>query len=72
MTLLMRDEENVRKGMEKGIVVGEKRGIAVGESNIILKMGKSGYSAEQIAEMTGEPVFKIADILRNLSNYPKQ
>ena len=27
MTLLMRDEENVRKGMEKGIVVGEKRGM---------------------------------------------
>ena len=46
MTLLMRDEENVRKGMEKGIVVGEKRGMETGIRAMVEMCQEDGRSLD--------------------------
>ncbi len=59
MTLYMRDQENIDKGIaigeERGIAIGEERGIAIGEEKTYIKVVSSlrsdGRTAEEIAKL---------------------
>lgn len=55
MTLLMRDQENLEKGIEQGV---EREG-----ARIAVRLYKNGFTAEQIADLTGGDVQKIKEII---------
>lgn len=53
MTLLMRDQENIQKGIELGI----EQGIELGQMRILAKLAKDGkITMEQAAEEAGMDV----------------
>ena len=70
MTLLMRDQENIEKGIEQGIEKGIKQGIEKGieqgieqgKEETIIGMLREGLPMELIAKVTNYPVEKIEEI----------
>lgn len=75
MTLLMRDQENLEKGIalgieqgiERGIEQGIERGIEQGAeregTRIVVRLYWNGFTTEQIADLTGKDVQKIKEII---------
>ena len=68
------EEKKLRKaeyeaGLEAGLETGRSEGITIGKNQgielILQSIQKSGYSLEQIAEMTGRPVEEVKQILGN-------
>ncbi len=59
MTLLMRDQEN----LEKGIALGIEQGAEREGTRIVVRLYKNGFTVEQIADLTGKDVQKIKGII---------
>mgnify|MGYP004453522009 FL=1 len=64
------EEKKLRKAeYEAGLETGRSEGITIGKNQgielILQSIQKSGYSLEQIAEMTGRPVEEVKQILGN-------
>ena len=61
--------EGITIGKNQGIEIGRSEGITIGKNQgielILQSIQKSGYSLEQIAEMTGRPVEEVKQILGN-------
>lgn len=58
-------EIGLEKGLEKGLEEGEEKGIAEGlqKAKRILKLFKEGSSMEEIAQMCGEPLENVKELL---------
>ena len=60
--------EGITIGKNQGIEIGRSEGITIGKNQgielILQSIQKSGYSLEQIAEMTGRPVEEVKRILK--------
>ena len=57
MTLMMRDKENIQKGIElgrnEGIKLGRSEGIELEKRTTVIKMLKKGFDMELISELSG-------------------
>jgi predicted transposase/invertase (TIGR01784 family) len=61
-----------RKGMEKGIAIGEQRGLQKGlqqaQADFVLRLSRKNRPVEEIAELTGLPAEEVNHILNNTSS----
>jgi len=64
MTLQMRDQENLEKGMEIGLQKGRAEGREEGSAELILNMRRNNISLKKIAELTGKSGEWITDLLQ--------
>jgi hypothetical protein len=53
------------RGMKKGIQKGKTEGIFKKRKAVILKMVSKKYKIQEISEITGEPVEKIKEMIKN-------
>lgn len=60
MTLLMRDQENIEKGIERGI---EKE-----ETRIIIRLYHNGFTPNQITDLLGKDIMKVKTIIEKEIN----
>ena len=60
MTLLMRDQENIEKGIERGI---EKE-----ETRIIIRLYHNGFTPNQITDLLGKDIMKVKTIIEREIN----
>ena len=60
MTLLMRDQENIEKGIERGI---EKE-----ETRIIIRLYHNGFTPNQIADLVDKDIKKVEAVIKRELN----
>ncbi len=60
MTLLMRDQENIEKGIERGIKKEETR--------IIIRLYHNGFTPNQIADLVDKDIKKVEAVIKRELN----
>lgn len=66
MTLLMRDQENIERGMEKGMEKGIAKGTLQERRRIIIKMIGQGFNDMQIMSVCETSVEEIDECKRSM------
>ena len=66
MTLLMRDQENIEKGIQQGMKQGIQQGMKQGRSEerirLLAEALKNGAKAEKLSEMFNIPLGEIREV----------
>ena len=65
MTLFMRDQENLRQGIEKGLAQGREEGLAEGRNSMIINVLKNIKNIEQAASILSLPVDLVEKVARD-------